>query len=109
MSRRWVTLAVFLLGGEAASWWKGQHQNVQDLMWPDFCEMITLRFTLIPESPKPEPDGNESRLERFFELAHRWGPIDNETMETYVRHFERELVDEYPFELPEEEKCRLIW
>ena len=84
-----MTLAVIQLVGEVASWWRGQHQNVQHLMWPDFCEMITLRFKPIPESPELEPDGNESRLERFFELAHRWGPIDNKTMETYVRRFER--------------------
>ena len=94
MSRRWVTLAVIQLGGEVASWWRGQHQNVQDLMWHDFCEMVTLRFTPIPESPEPEPDGNESRLEQFFELAHMWGLIDNETIETYIRRFERELVEE---------------
>ena len=30
-------------------------------------------------------------------------------METYVHRFERELVEEYPYELPEEEKCRLLW
>ena len=78
-------------------------------MWPDFCEMVSLRFTPILESPEPELDGNELRLERFFELAHRWGPIANETMETYVRHFERDLVEEYPYVFPEEEKCRLLW
>ena len=74
-------------------------------MWPDFCEMMTLRFTPILESsepePEPEPDTNGPRLQRFFERAHRWGPIDNEAMETYVRRFERELVEEYPYELPE--------
>ena len=101
MSRRWVALAVIQLGGEAASWWRGQHPNVQDLMWPDFCEMMTLRFTPIPESPEPEPDTNGLWLQQFFERAHRWGPIDNEAMETYVHRFERELVEEYPYELPE--------
>ena len=30
-------------------------------------------------------------------------------METNIRRFERELGEEYPYEHPEEEKCRLPW
>ena len=70
--------------------------------------MISLQFAPIPANPEPKLDGNELRLAQLFDLAHRWGPIVNETMEDYVHRFEMDLVEEYPYELPEEEKFRLL-
>ena len=78
-------------------------------MWPDFYDTISLRFAPIPVSPEPKSNGDKLVLAWFFELVHRWGPIANETMEDYVHHFERDLIGEYPDELPKEEKCLLLW
>lgn len=107
----WVPLAVMTLRRMAATWWRTLGINPWELPWVGFKGLFLKRFApdeYVPESPDEEADCIR-RYNRFNTIVISWGHVADDTMNEYIQRFEMTVLEECPYKMTEEEKCRLLW
>ena len=103
----WVSLAVIQLVDNAASWWRSLYHQLQKMSWQEFYDLITTKFAQSEITPTTD-DEFTTRMLQLSQKIKFWEEVVEETMNEYVKRFEKVILHKSPYKLDDEEKCPIF-